>query len=241
MKKILIIALLSSLCLACQKENIDNPNYDDEEVFDSVAPKGAVDLGIICMRPDGSRYKLFWAECNIGANTPEEYGDKYAWGETEVKERYDWSTYKWANGDEKKITKYCPEDRMDYWDGPGEPDNKTVLDPEDDVAHVKLGGKWRMPTAKEWAALRLQCAWEYTSINGVKGIRFRSKSNGSSIFLPTTRGTLIEYYYPHVYVYPSHAYVFCIFTEGQYKDTPAQSCENTHSRAYGTPIRPVSE
>ena len=62
-------------------------------------------------------------------------------------------------------------------------DNKTVLDPEDDVAHVKLGGKWRMPTNEEWTALRTQCTWTWTTQNGING-RLVTASNGNSIFLP---------------------------------------------------------
>ena len=114
-------------------------------------PKGAVDLGIVMMREDGSKYLLFWAECNIGASRPEEYGEYFAWGETEDKDNYSWSTYKWANGVNYKLTKYCPINRTNYWNGSGSPDDKTKLEPEDDVAHVKLGGKWRMPTDAEWS------------------------------------------------------------------------------------------
>ncbi len=65
-------------------------------------------------------------------------------------------------------------------------DSKTVLDPEDDVAHVKLGGKWRMPTDAEWAELRNtnNCDWLWTTINGVNGRLVTSKKTGNSIFLP---------------------------------------------------------
>ena len=58
-----------------------------------------VDLGL----PSGS----LWATCNVGANSPEEYGDYFAWGETESKEVYNWETYKWCNGDWDTMTKYC--------------------------------------------------------------------------------------------------------------------------------------
>ena len=129
-----------------------------------------VDLGL----PSG----LKWATCNVGATKPEGYGGYYAWGETEEKENYNWSTYKWCNGSETTITKYCTD--SDY----GIVDNKTVLDPEDDVAHVKWGGTWRMPTKAEQDELRNNCYWKWTTQNGVDGYKVTSKSNGNSIFLP---------------------------------------------------------
>ena len=90
----------------------------------------AVDLGL----------SVKWASCNVGATTPEDCGDYYAWGEIEEKENYDWSTYKWCNGSYDTQTKYCTNSSY------GTVDNKTTLDLEDDVAHVKWGGSWRMPT-----------------------------------------------------------------------------------------------
>ena len=139
----------------------------------------AVDLGL----PSG----LKWATCNLCENgfvsSPEEYGDYYAWGEIEPKSTYSWSTYKWCNGDYTKLTKYYPSGKTDYWDGSGSPDNKTVLELKDDVANVKLGGKWRMPTDAEWTELRTKCTWTWTTKNGVNG-RLVTATNGNSIFLP---------------------------------------------------------
>ena len=128
-----------------------------------------VDLGL----PSGIK----WATCNVGASSPEEYGGYYAWGETEEKSNYDWSTYKWCKGSENTMTKYCTD--SDY----GTVDNKTVLDPKDDVAHVKWGGSWRMPTKEEQDELRNKCTWTWTTQNGVKGYRVTGP-NGNSIFLP---------------------------------------------------------
>lgn len=150
-------------------------------------PRGAVDLGIELTREDGTTYKLYWAECNLGAEKPEDYGDYYAWGETTPKSDYSWETYKWCNGASNKLTKYCLASKTDYWDGEGSPDGKTVLDPEDDAAHVQLGGKWRMPTLKEMEAL---CAlknnedytWEH--FGEVDGLRITRKSTGVALFLP---------------------------------------------------------
>ncbi|MBO5181813.1 MAG: hypothetical protein J6B92_08000 [Paraprevotella sp.] len=128
----------------------------------------AIDLGL----------SVKWATCNVGANTPEEYGGYYAWGETEVKDYYDWNTYKYGNGSSCPLTKYCTDSSS------GTVDNKIVLDPEDDVVHVKWGGSWRMPTASEINELLNNCSWTWTVQNGVNGYVVTSESNGNSIFLP---------------------------------------------------------
>ena len=162
--KRLSIALAAALVLGilgCTLENNDSSAYE------------AVDLGL----------SVKWAACNLGASRPQESGYHLAWGETEAKGDYKWATYKWANGYYNKLTKYCSIRGTDYWDGDGDPDDKTVLDPEDDVAHVKLGGSWRMPTDSEWKELINNCAWAWTTLNGVNG-RIVTGPNGNSIFLP---------------------------------------------------------
>jgi TonB family protein len=118
-----------------------------------------------------------WATCNVGASKPEESGGYYAWGETEEKDDYTWETYKWCEGDEYSMTKYCTDS---YY---GKIDNKTVLEPQDDVAHVKWGGTWRMPTNEEIDELLKECTWEWTNRRGVDGYRVIGP-NGKSIFLP---------------------------------------------------------
>ena len=133
---------------------------------DSPALNGheAVDLGL----PSG----LKWASCNVGATTPEEYGGYYAWGETEEKSDYDWDTYKHCSGTYGSMTKYN-----------GDLGHKTTLEPTDDVATVKWGGKWRMPTLDEIKELKDCCTWTWTTLNGVNGYRVTGP-NGNSIFLP---------------------------------------------------------
>ncbi len=123
-----------------------------------------VDLGL----PSGT----LWATCNIGASSPEEYGDYFAWGETEPKDYYDWSTYKWCNGSMDSMTKYCTGD------------NKTELDPEDDAAYVNWGSSWRMPTSEQQQELTLNCTWTWAQHNGVAG-QLVTGPNGNTIFLPT--------------------------------------------------------
>lgn len=153
----------------------------------------AVDMGL----PSG----LKWASWNLGASKPEEYGDYYAWGETESyyssldplvwregKEAgYEWASYKWCMGGYNTMTKYCNSSSYGSYGYNGFTDGKTVLDPEDDAAHANLGGKWRMPTDAEWSELRENCAWTWTTKNGIEG-RLVTASNGNSIFLPAASG-----------------------------------------------------
>ena len=130
-----------------------------------------VDLGL----PSG----LKWATCNVGANTPEEYGYYFAWGEVEPKTTYDWSTYEYGT-DWNQLTKYC--NKSDYGKD-GFTDNKTVLDPEDDAATANWGGAWRMPTTAEQQELVDNCTWTWTTQNGVNGYKVVGP-NGNSIFFP---------------------------------------------------------
>ena len=121
-----------------------------------------------------------WATFNVGATKPEEFGDYYAWGETEPKTDYSWETYKWCNGSETTLTKYCNNSEYGY---NGYTDYKYVLDLEDDVAHVKWGGNWRMPTREEIEELTSNCSWRRESVGDVDGFRVTGPS-GNSIFIP---------------------------------------------------------
>ena len=119
-----------------------------------------------------------WATCNVGANKPEEYGDYFAWGETEPKSTYTWSAYKLCRGNHYTQKKYCTSSSY------GTVDHKITLDLTDDAAHANWGGSWRMPTTAEQDELREKCTWTWTTQNGVKGYKVTSKINGRSIFLP---------------------------------------------------------
>ncbi len=124
-----------------------------------------VDLGL----PSGT----LWATCNVGASCPEDYGDYFAWGETEPKEVYTWETYKWCDGSENTINKYCPAD------------DKTELDPEDDAAYANWGSAWRMPSVEQIDELAEYCTWQGIIRNGVNG-QLVTGPNGNTIFLPST-------------------------------------------------------
>ena len=158
-----------------------------EVIVSSACPAGAVDLGITT----SEGYKLYWATSNLSENglcaNPWDFGDYYAWGETDTKSEYSWSTYKWSLGSRNNLTKYCPSDKADYWGGSGSPDNKTVLVLSDDAAHAKLGGNWRMPTYEEWVELNTKCTRKRTSNYSGSGIGgLLVTGNNNSIFLPAT-------------------------------------------------------
>ena len=133
-----------------------------------------VDLGL----PSGT----LWATCNVGANSPEEYGDYFAWGETTHKLYYSWENYKWCNGSLNRLTKYCTH--AQYGNG-GMRDNKTELELNDDAAYVKMGSSWSIPTTDQLSELRAKCSWLWTMINGTNGYLVIGP-NGSTIFLPAT-------------------------------------------------------
>ena len=141
---------------------------DDEAII----IRGAVDLGL----------SVKWATCNVGAEKPEDQGQYYAWGETDEKTDYSWGTYKWCNGSDVTLTKYNSDSNY------GIVDNKTMIDLEDDVAHVKWGGDWRMPTQEEFLELK-SCTWIWTTVNGVNGYLVTSKKTGYTkrcIFIPAS-------------------------------------------------------
>jgi len=119
-----------------------------------------VDLGL----------SVYWATCNVGATTPEGYGDYFAWGETSPKYTYTWANYKYCNGTSSVMTKY------------NSTDGKTVLDLGDDAAHVNWGGAWRMPTNEELNELFYSCSKSNKSINSTDGYLFTA--NGKSVFIP---------------------------------------------------------
>ena len=123
-----------------------------------------VDLGL----PSGT----LWATYNVGASKPEEYGNYYAWGETEPKEHYTLENYKWYNGSSvSDFTKYNYRDK------------NITLFPEDDAASVNWGATWRLPTIEECKELANNCTATVETIGGVIGTKFTAK-NGNSIFFP---------------------------------------------------------
>ena len=187
-----------------------------------------VDLGL----PSGT----LWATCNIGANSPEEYGDYFAWGETQPKDYYDWSTYQYCMGSSGTLTKYC--DNSDYGYN-GFTDNLTTLLPEDDAATANWSAGWRMPTRVEWDELYNNTTHIWTTQNGVNG-RLFTASNGNSLFLPAAgwrwdeffdAGSYGNYWLRLLADSPSGAWSFCF--------TSVDFGTNGYNRSTGHSVRAV--
>ena len=182
-----------------------------------ITPGFAIDLGL----------SVKWADHNVGANGPEEYGGYYAWGETEEKSNCTESTYKWCNNGS-------------YTDIGSE-----ISGTEYDVAHVKWGGNWRMPSQKEMKELIDNCKHEQVTYKGVTGYKFTSKKNGNSIFLPAAgyrigtkvgnSGTSGDYWSGTLLPVNSSSacYLSCYGCRA--------SWYNYNNRNYGFSVRPVSD
>ena len=146
-----------------------------------------VDLGL----PSGT----LWATCNIGADSPEEYGDYFAWGETTApKDYYIWGNYQWMiPGGENwnEISKYTIDDNQTSgcWYRNEEVfvgDGVRELTVDDDAAVANWGASWRMPSVVQFEELinTQYTTTTWTTVNGKKGKKITSKANGNSIFLP---------------------------------------------------------
>ena len=128
-----------------------------------------VDLGL----PSGT----LWATCNVGANKPEEYGDYYAWGETNVKSNYSIKTYKYYDNLNGVVTKYNISPSF------GQVDNIMFLSSNDDAATSKWGKGWSIPSRNDWIELQNYCKWTWSKQNGIAGYNVCG-TNGNCIFLP---------------------------------------------------------
>ena len=229
----------------------EDANWGDDPTPDTNGHE-YVDLGL----------SVLWATCNVGASKPEGYGDYFAWGETEPYYNGDsqnptgwksgksggylWPSYKYCKGSETTMTKYC--NRITYGYN-GFTDSKTVLDPEDDAAHVNWGGDWRMPTRAEFDELlnNDNCTWTWTKVNGVNGYKVVSKKSGYTgnyIFLPAA-GERYDtdlifvvstgvYWSSSLYAgIPDHA-LSLYFASGDYSPC-------AYIRNYGISVRPVCD
>ena len=164
-----------------------------------------------------------WATCNVGASSPTGYGNYYAWGETSPKNDYSSSTCKtWERSmsDIRGNSSY-------------------------DAARANWGGSWRLPTKSEYDELVNNCTRQWTTQNGVKGMRFTSKKNGNSVFFPAAgwRDGASAYgageggYYWSSTPYggsTQRAY-------GLYFDSGGSASTDWGNRYYGHTVRPVLE
>lgn len=196
---------------------------------------------------------LKWATCNVGAINPWNFGDYFAWGETEPyylslepliwkegKTNYGWASYSDnPSGDGETFEKYALE-------------KKTVLEPDDDAAQINWGGRWRTPTDAEWTWMRENCIWVWTDDyngTGVKGEIVTSNIDGykeNSIFLPATGffsgssrsniGILISYWSSTLFDSDSNGALIINYGKGNYAVVRMGTF-----RRHGLPVRPVAE
>lgn len=207
-----------------------------------------VDLGLSVM----------WATCNIGASKPEETGNYYAWGETETKSEYNWNNYIYCNGTCSSLTKYSIIGSRGQIDGSdGLIDGKKSLDAKDDVAVIRMGNQWRMPTNAEVKELLNNTSLTYIEINGVYGYKFQSKKTGYTdkwIFLPacgyksgseviTDAINIGERKYARYWTKELDTYYsFSAYGLGIYYNDngyPSIVWNYSNNRMFGYPIRPV--
>ena len=136
-----------------------------------------VDLGL----------SVLWADCNVGAEKPEEAGARFAWGETAPKTFYSDYNYKYKMNYDNMYWWYFKYSVGDEYDEAPFMDGKKRLEIADDAARANWGGKWRTPTKEEFVELFEKCDWTETTVNGVGGFLITSKVPGytsNSIFLP---------------------------------------------------------
>lgn len=167
MKRVIcsLVVLLITWGVECYSQTVSG-NMFNHDYVDLELPSGAL-----------------WATCNIGATKSTEYGDYFAWGETEPKKEYTWENYKWGKDNGQYMTKYCSKSEE------GKIDNKTVLEKVDDAATANWGNAWRMPTSKEIQELLDNCSWEWTNNfedSGIAGRIGHSRKNANTIFLPAS-------------------------------------------------------
>lgn len=192
-----------------EKFDYDNVCFKVEEYFTENGHE-YVDLGL----PSGT----LWATCNVGAKSPEDYGDNFAWGETTTKTTFDDETYKWKNG--YIITKYCVETEIIY----SRVDYRATLELADDAANANWGGRWRMPTRTEIEELKEYCTFTYGEKNEVYGHTVTGP-NGNSIFLVG-----VFYWSSSLYKSESlNAYIL----------NPSPTTAVYYFRSFGLPVRPV--
>lgn len=145
----------------------ESPSTDNQSGQSELSGIKAVDLGL----------SIKWASCNVGASNPEDLGGRYAWGEIVEKDSYTEENYSLAkpfktytNDWERQVTLY-------------EYQHLDIMGTQYDIAHVKMGGYWRIPTKSECEELVNNCKVVETSLKGKRGYLFTG-SNGNSIFIP---------------------------------------------------------
>lgn len=175
-----------------------------------------VDLGL----PSGIK----WAKCDLGETSPEKYGDTYSWGETWTKWSIDY--YYFKDIVEGQYTKYDSRDK------------RFFLEKEDDVAYLRLGEGWRIPTWNEVQELIDNCTVTESTLNGWPGVMFISKINNNYIFFGyRTKGLAGSLRWTSAVVESNPTLAKCLSFERKTNKIDVSRYDN--ERKYRIPIRPV--
>ena len=177
-----------------------------------------VDLGL----PSGIK----WAKCDLGASSPENYGDEYSWGETWTK----WTTdyYYFTDIVEGQYTKYDSRDK------------RFFLEKEDDVAYLRLGEGWRYPTWNEVQELYDNCTVTASTLNGWPGVMFVSKINNNYIFFGySTKGSVGGRRWTSAVVESDPTMAKCLYFERDDETGKIVVKRDDYERKRPLPVRPV--
>lgn len=205
--------------LVNRRENSENPQSQNDQNNSYNIPE-AIDLNL----PSGTK----WASFNVGATKPEECGSYFAWGETEEKTDYSWRSYDFCDNDSGYDCVHLGRD---------------ICGTQYDVAYVKLGRQWRMPSFDQFMELIRNCEFEFTTLNGVLGGKFTSKINGNSIFFPTTgmyKDHQIQFRDNAGYWSGTHEPVgYDEYLAYSFGFISGWVSTGTHERNIGLPVRPI--
>ena len=214
---------------------LESGNMSDKEAMAEIAKKIKeleLNSGVIKSKETmeyvdlGLPSKIMWAKCDLGATSPEKYGDEYSWGETWTKINYDY--YYFTDIVEGQYTKYDSRDK------------RFFLEKEDDVAYLRLGEGWRYPTWNEVQELYDNCTVTESTLNGWPGVMFVSKINNNYIFFGyRTKGLTAALRWTSAVVESNPTLAKCLSFERNYKTNKIDVSRYDNERKYRIPVRPV--
>ena len=214
---------------------LESGNMSDKEAMAEVAKKIKeleLNSGVIKSKETmeyvdlGLPSKIMWAKCDLGATSPEKYGDEYSWGETWTKINYDY--YYFTDIVEGQYTKYDSRDK------------RFFLEKEDDVAYLRLGEGWRYPTWNEVQELYDNCTVTESTLNGWPGVMFVSKINNNYIFFGyRTKGLTRALRWTSAVVESNPTLAKCLNFERNYETNKIDVSRYDNERKYRIPVRPV--
>lgn len=214
---------------------LESGNMSDKEAMAEVAKKIKeleLNSGVIKSKETmeyvdlGLPSKIMWAKCDLGATSPEKYGDEYSWGETWTKINYDY--YYFTDIVEGQYTKYDSRDK------------RFFLEKEDDVAYLRLGEGWRYPTWNEMQELIDNCTVTESTLNGWPGVMFVSKINNNYIFFGyRPKGPTAALRWTSAVVESNPTLAKCLSFERNYETNKIDVSRYDNERKRRIPVRPV--